>query len=126
MAITINIPHATLQPGQRIVGPANVPALASSFALSVPLSQALGAGNSFDVGIERSTDSGATWQRFSGFGVAGGYTDAAPLGCSAQFWGASPTGPVTDQSFPAMQVRMVITVVGAALAVANGGNLVVS
>lgn len=119
---TISIPKATIHPGQRVIGPVNVPEKMSSFVLSVPLSQAIDPANSFDIGIERSIDGGATWQRFSGFGVDGGYTDAAPLGCSAEFFGQD--GP--DQSFPAMQVQMVITVTGANLVVASGGSLVVA
>lgn len=118
---TVTIPKATLHPGQRIIGPANVPAGASDFVLDVQMSQATGVNNSFDIGVERSLDGGTTWTRFAGGGQSGGATypdaDGNDFVCSAQFFGGQP--------FDAMQVRMVVSVAGANLAVA-GGSLVVS
>lgn len=125
MATTFNIPKATLHPPGRTaanpIGPFNVPAGATSFALDVRMSQAAGANNSFDIGVQRSLDGGATWTRFAGGGVTGGATypdgDGNDFVCSAQFFGGQP--------FDAMQVQMVVLVTGANLVFA-GGDLVVS
>lgn len=123
MTITKPIPAGTLKARARpyTVGPWDVPAGASSFTLDVQMSQATGANNSFDIGVERSLDGGATWTRFAGGGDSGGATypdgDGNDFVCSAEFFGGQP--------FDAMQAQIVITVTGANLAVA-GGTLVVS
>ena len=122
---TFNIPKATLHPPGRTadnpIGPFSVPAGATSFVLDVQLSQATGANNSFDVGVQRSLDGGVTWTRFAGGAVTGGATfpdtDGNDFDCSSDFFGGQP--------FATMQVRMTVPVSGANLAVA-GGTLVVT
>lgn len=122
MAITRSIPAGTLAARAQpyTVGPYAVPAGVSSFSLSADVSQAIGAGNSFYVSIERRIGDGA-WERFSGFGADGGYDGGDPMGCSADFYGSDGE----RYEFPGMQVQMVIDVTGAAL-VNSGGTLVAS
>lgn len=124
MAIMRNIPAGTLAARAQpyTVGPYSVPAGMSSFSLSADVSQAMGAGNSFDVGIERSIANGP-WQRFDGFGETGGYASDDPQTCADTFWIAGD-GP-TRYGFPSMRVRVVITVTGAPFVV-TGGTLVVT
>lgn len=119
---TVNIPAHTFaaRAAPYTIGPYAVPEGVSSFALSANVAQAMGAGNSFYVSIERRIGGGA-WERFSGFGETGGYAGDDPLGCSADFYGEGGE----RYQFPDMDVRMVIDVTGAALA-NSGGSLVVT
>lgn len=124
---TLNIPKGNLRAGTRTFGPFNVAAHWSSFALDAQLSQPVGAGNSFDVQVQRSFDSGATWQTFAEGACAGGATFPDANGndfvLSGQFWGSG--GPNTVGDEPAIQAQVVVSVVGATLNVA-GGSVVVS
>lgn len=120
---TLTVPAGTLKARARpyTVGPKAVPAGMSAFVLTLQLSQAAGANNSFDIGVQRSLDGGTTWTRFAGGGVPGGASypdgDGKDFVCSAQFFGGVP--------FTDMQVQIVVIVTGVNLVFA-GGDLVVS
>lgn len=131
--LSITIPKATLQPGQRTIGPHSVPAAMHSFVLDVPTaSQAIGVGNSLSLYLYRSFDGGATWETDPWCGAAweGGFSfplaDGTTLHFEQAFWTGSPVSPSPDLSHPAFTVKIVITISGATVNIGANGSLVVS
>lgn len=133
MATTVTIPARTLQPGQRTIGPRAVPAGASSFQLTATASQAVAAGNSVVLDVQESLDGGATWKSvvsspWIGGGNFGGSGEGDPpaLSLGQAFFVGDPNGDYApDTSRPAIEVQLVVTITGAALAV-SGGTLTVT
>lgn len=132
---TLNIPAGTLNAREKpyTVGPRACPAGMHSFNLTATAQQAASDGSSVLIDVQESFDGGTTWKSlvsspWVGGGNFGGSGEGDPpaLSLGTGFFVGDPNGDYApDTSRPAVQVQLVVTITGAALAV-SGGTLTVT